>query len=51
MLESIVPRSATAVFMVATLGVPAHDYWHRQLLSLINFVVAPTLAVLGRGCF
>ena len=37
--------------MVATLGVPFQDYWHWQLLSLFNFVVAPTLAVLWIGCF
>jgi NhaC family Na+:H+ antiporter len=51
MLESVVPWTPTAVFMVATLGVPFADYWHWQLLSLINFVVAPTLAILGIGCF
>ncbi len=51
MLESLVPWHATAVFMVATLGVPWERYWPWQLLSLINFVVAPTLAVLGIGCF
>lgn len=51
MLESVVPWTPTAVFMVATLGVPFADYWHWQLLSLINFIVAPTLAVLGIGCF
>jgi len=51
MIESVVPWTTTAVFMVATLGVPWADYWHWQLLSLINFIVAPTLAVLGIGCF
>jgi NhaC family Na+:H+ antiporter len=51
MLESVVPWTPTAVFMVATLGVPFAEYWHWQLLSLINFVVAPTLALLGIGCF
>ena len=51
MLESLVPWHATAVFMVATLGVPWDQYWHWQLLSLFNFVVAPTLAILGIGCF
>ena len=51
MLESLVPWHATAVFMVATLGVPWEHYWPWQLLSLINFVVAPTLAILGIGCF
>ena len=51
MLESLVPWHATSVFMVATLGVAWDQYWHWQLLSLVNFVVAPTLAVLGIGCF
>lgn len=51
MLESIVPWHVSAVFMVATLGVPLADYWHWQLLSLTNFVVAIVLAVTGIGCF
>ncbi len=51
MLESLVPWTPTAVFMVATLGVPYADYWQWQLLSLINIVLAPTLAILGVGCF
>ena len=51
MLESVVPWTTTTVFMVATLNVPFADYWHWQLLSLINFVVAPTVAMLGIGCF
>ena len=51
MLESLVPWHPTAVFMVATLGVGFADYWHWQLLSLTNLVVAPTLAILGIGCF
>ncbi len=51
MLESLVPWTPTAVFMVATLGVPFHEYWHWQFLSLINFIVAPALAILGVGCF
>lgn len=51
MIESVIPWTSTAVFMVATLGVPFADYWHWQLLSLINFVVAPLLAVTGIGCF
>lgn len=51
MLESLVPWTPTAVFMVATLGVPFSDYWHWQLLSLINLAVAPLVAILGIGCF
>jgi NhaC family Na+:H+ antiporter len=37
--------------MVGTLGVPFSQYWHWQLLSLINLVVAVILAVTGKGCF
>lgn len=51
MIESIIPWHATSLFMVATLGVSFADYWHWQLLSLINIVVAPALAILGIGCF
>lgn len=51
MVESIIPWHATSLFMVATLGVAFEDYWHWQLLSLINIVVAPLLAILGIGCF
>jgi NhaC family Na+:H+ antiporter len=51
MVESVVPWTTTTVFMVATLGVPHAEYWHWQLMSLINFIVAPTLAILGVGCF
>ncbi len=51
MLESVVPWTPTAVFMVATLGVPFAAYAPWQLLSYANFVVAPTLAILGIGCF
>lgn len=51
MLESLVPWTPTAVFMVATLGVSFSDYWHWQFLSLINFIIAPTLAILGVWCF
>ncbi|MEQ9437412.1 MAG: Na+/H+ antiporter NhaC family protein [Cyclobacteriaceae bacterium] len=51
MIESIVPWTATTIFMVATLGVPFSSYWHWQLLSLINLIVAPVLAITGIGCF
>lgn len=51
MIESIVPWHAASVFMVATLGVPWADYWSWQLMTLVNFVVAPTVAILGIGCF
>jgi len=51
MIESLIPWSATALFMSATLGVAYADYWHWQFLSLINIVIAPLIAILGIGCF
>jgi NhaC family Na+:H+ antiporter len=51
MIESIVPWTSTAVFMVATLGVPWAEYWNWQLLSLINLLIAPMFALTGKGCF
>ncbi len=51
MLESIVPWTPTALFIVMTLGVPVSEYWHWQFLSLINFMIAPALAITGIGCF
>lgn len=51
MLESLVPWHTSAVYMVATLGVPLAHYWNWQLLSLCNFAIAIGLAVTGIGCF
>ena len=51
MIESLVPWTTTSVFMVATLGVSYGDYWHWQILSLTNLIVAPVLALTGIGCF
>jgi len=51
MIESLIPWHATSLFMVATLGVSFADYWHWQLLTLVNIVIAPLIAVLGIGCF
>jgi Na+:H+ antiporter, NhaC family len=51
MLERIVPWTPTALFIVPTFGVPVADYWHWQFLSLINFIIAPALAITGIGCF
>ena len=51
MIESIIPWHATSLFMVATLGVSFADYWHWQLLSLINIIIAPLIVILGIGCF
>lgn len=51
MIESLIPWTSTTLFMVATLGVSYQEYLPWQLLSLINLVVAPLLAILGIGCF
>ena len=51
MLESIVPWTTTSIFIVATLGVQYSDYWHWQLISLINLVIAPLFAITGIGCY
>ncbi len=50
MIESLVPWHPTALFLVATLGVPVASYWHWQVLTLANLVVAPALALTGIGC-
>lgn len=51
MIEPIIPWHPTALFMVATLGVPVADYWRWEVLTLVNLVLAPLLAVTGIGCF
>ena len=51
MIENLIPWHTTAIFMGATLGVSVGQYWQWQFLSLINFVVAITLALTGIGCF
>jgi len=51
MIENLTPWHTTGIPMVATLGVPIAQYWQWQFLSLINFVVAITLALTGIGCF
>lgn len=51
MIESLIPWTTTTIFMSATLGVPFAEYWHWQLLSLFNLIIAPSLAILGIGCF
>lgn len=51
MIESLIPWTTTTIFMSATLQVPFSEYWHWQLLSLFNILIAPTLAILGIGCF
>ncbi|MCG6189274.1 Na+/H+ antiporter NhaC [Maribellus maritimus] len=51
MIESLVPWTTTSVFIVATLGISYAEYWHWQILSLTNIIVAPVLALAGIGCF
>ena len=51
MIETLIPWHASTLFVVATLGVSLADYWHWQLLTLINIFVAPFLAITGIGCF
>ena len=49
MIESIIPWHATALFMVATLGVPVQEYWPWQFLTLANLFIAPLITILGIG--
>lgn len=51
MIESLVPWTTTSIFIVATLGISYGEYWHWQILSLTNMIVAPFLAIAGIGCF
>ncbi len=51
MIESLIPWHPTALFMVSVMGVAVGDYWYWQLLSLINLIIAPLLALTGIGCF
>ena len=51
MFESLVPWHATTIFLTTTLGVSFENYWHWQFLSIINLIMAPTLAILGKGCY
>jgi Na+:H+ antiporter, NhaC family len=50
MLGSLIPWHMAVIFSVATLGVPFSDFWHWQLISLINLAIAPLLAITGIGC-
>ena len=51
MIETLIPWTASTLFVVSTLGVTFADYWHWQLLSILNVFVAPILALTGIGCF
>jgi Na+:H+ antiporter, NhaC family len=49
MIEPLVPWHPTALFMVATLGIPVSAYWKWELLTLANLAIAPLFVVLGVG--
>ena len=49
MIESLVPWSTTTVFIYATLDVSITDYWHWQLLSLVNIPLAFMLVLFNKG--
>lgn len=51
MLESALPWTASTIFATTALGISYASYapWH--LMSFINLIVAPTIAILGIGCF
>lgn len=51
MIETLIPWHASSLYVVATLGVSFADYWHWQLLTIINLIIAPLLAITGIGCF
>ena len=51
MIESLIPWHPTALFMVSVMGIPVGEYWCWQLLTLINLLIAPLLAITGIGCF
>ncbi len=51
MIESLIPWHPTALFMVSVMGVAVGDYWYWQLLSIINLIIAPMLAITGIGIF
>ncbi len=50
-LESALPWTASTIFATTALGISYASYapWH--LMSFINLIVAPTIAILGIGCF
>lgn len=51
MLESALPWTASTIFATTALGISYASYapWH--LMSIINLIIAPTIAILGIGCF
>lgn len=51
MLESALPWTASTIFATTALGISYASYapWH--LMSFINLIIAPTIAILGIGCF
>lgn len=51
MFENLIPWTPSAVFIIGTLDISHADYWHWQLVSLFNLVIAPLIVVLGVGCY
>jgi len=51
MIETLIPWHASSLYVVATLGVSFADFWQWQLLTIINLIIAPLLAITGIGCF
>ncbi len=50
-IEPMLPWTTTGIYMVATLGVPYGEYVPYMFLPIINFIIAPLLAITGIGCF
>lgn len=50
-IEPMLPWTTTGVYMVATLGIPYESYLPFMFLPIINFIIAPLLAITGIGCF
>ena len=51
MLESALPWTASTIFATTALGISYSTYapWH--LMSFVNLIVAPTIVLMGIGCF
>ncbi|MDC4233923.1 hypothetical protein M3T53_09475 [Actinomyces sp. B33] len=50
-IEPMLPWTTTGIYMVTTLGVAYVDYLPFMFLQIINFIIAPVLAITGIGCF
>lgn len=51
MIEPMLPWTTTGIYMVSTLGVAYAAYVPFMFMNFINFIIAPTLAITGKGCF